>query len=1398
MSPSIASWSETGKLPYIKDNLLDFPRLTAPRDLQLPSSETQSLSVKEPVFDTCFKVGMKKDSKANSIDIWEIASQIDKDMPDDIWETVVLLESGSCYSTILLRQLYFGSKDLDLIIVIDNLTPPEFTVSSLRFIERFIFEGELDDRYHEFFIRKDSQYVNSHSKKYWDKGFHISQSVTVPEFLKVLAKYILLCGKSLRLLKLCNPNDPLVVLISTNHPTVKCCWNLEELENQQQILDVYRTRCLFVCGEPATFQQILLKRDAEKKAFTEMASQKQAETMEKIMAERKRLAQLIVAEKQHSLRVLEAAIAETKAAKNKSKRRERLKTELELEAEKAREGVDSKLKDMERNKMLAYYSKLNMEVEKSKIHTEWKIKRLQLDEARMQLLSSEERNLKRERLELEHQQNELMSESVASDSNLDNENVKAAVNITVQPHEKSNLNEDLSDIPNEHISDNGSDIAINKTPPKSDVKKRNSSEVFNVIYNAAKNIFGFKSDEICDVTKCDNMNQFDTQGNVLESPEVNSNTLQEGIGEQSCKSDEEKRFTYSHLDITRHEALKNKEKSMSHNVILTDIENNEKKISIVDAENNLPTNNRSITNFDEAERNKMKVLGTELGNISIMPQKIAYEARTEAQKEAFVNKQKVLGVEYNLPAKVSNLKVPANIAQEEAFVNKQKVLGVEYNLPAKVSNLKVPANIAQEEAFVNKQKVLGVEYNLPAKVSNLKVPANIAQEEAFVNKQKVMGVEYNLPAKVSNLKVPANIAQEEAFVNKQKVLGVEYNLPAKVSNLKVPANIAQEEAFVNKQKVLGVEYNLPAKVSNLKVPANIAQEEAFVNKQKVMGVEYNIPSDAIPKRTPITEAQEKALLNKQKIMGVECGQAFDIIKQQPANDAQEEALRNRKKILDSGLNFLDDVTIRAMPAKRAGLTLDLKSVADNCTNKGQFSITPNTGAVTPAEFFPRLDLETPTTAEAPFDGQITNDPFSPNNNENKDQDSTNSKSDKDYLSPKGFNFSTLIPDEEEAESGDNFDSQINTSTESSPTKSFLNTGGVKDSLSMRALWNTEDDYDFEDFDPFGVKELKLYSDDYFNKKMDLTTNNSCYTHPAVLMKELQKSPHENMFATYFTSKDVEDPKVTCDNIAILTACLQRSVMLPLTYQLEVVNNSILTHFLVHLDMYEHLKSLKDYFFLMDGINKFSENLSFTISEAPLSFHHSSPDVLQCLSLTYEIVKITATTVNPIDRRRFPRGVATFPSVLAGLLQKRSPTKVTAFVAEMAFMMPVVKNDWDIYNSQRSRRTSEAVERSGPGRVRKVSESRSEGPMASPRTAALSPHRSAPAMRSLSYCRAPPSRASLRAGCSLSVGDSPARGSGSPAGTGNGSRAAPEKFHSRLVEKLKRALGRADRAEERSS
>ncbi|KAJ0176156.1 hypothetical protein K1T71_008330 [Dendrolimus kikuchii] len=1215
LSPmSLASMTSTHLSPYAESGIFNYPRLTGPRDLQLPNLSTD-VNVKVSEVSTSIKTDVKEVYRAKnedkSVDIWELAMQIDKDVPEDIWEIVSKLPpinerqliATSCREMALWRETYAGmmsdlrvvsekqfirhimyliigvetnsfpfneelncfemkenlvlegiskehikgyisdllligtyyrrlykfafnqtledhfcsnglvyeaarevirrylldfrllateiyeectktsAEDMNcmptLLQILYHLEPLKYEIETIvsiykmidadpktsiphgaelmsylfseislvthkktaftmfnslvticrvyfKFIERFIFEGELDDRHEEFFIRKDSQNVNCRSKRYWDKGFHITQSVAIPEFLKALAKCILLCGKSLRLLKLCNPSDPLVLLISSDHPSVKCCASFDELERQQQVLDVYRTRCLFVSGELVTFDQILLKREAERKAFTEMASLKQAETLEKIVAERKRLAQLIIAEKQHSLRVLEAAMAEAKAAKSKAKKRERMRSEMEEAAQKATDELDSKLRDVERTKIMEYYSKLNMEVEKSKIHTEWKIKRLQLDQSRMQLLSSEERNLKREKLELQHQKNEeIMAMSVQSiemqsvdglDSN-DNESISENKMIN------SNTSIDLHTVHDAKGINQNTDLTENK------LKANSSSDVFSAICNVAKSFFGVsKSTEL---KSCDNKKELDSQGNILENAAYN-----------------------------------------------TEINRNERKTS-------------------------NDVIGAQLNYV------YDNEQYYKTKQEAMLNKQKVMAHEFG---RIDN---ENNSIKDTPIIN--------------IASVDIENNIGDWSPFVQAKK----------------------------NKLKVLGAEFR---------------NERDF----KPIVTE------------PKTDAQREALLNKQKVLGVEYNLPPEIICIKEPANIAQEEALRNKKKILTSDYeaNVPSQ------------------KREI------------------------------------------------AKRSGLTLNLKPYSETLGGSRSTGNTPNTDGVTPGEFYSKLDLETPTTADIPLEGAITSDIFTPQIQDNKDLESK--KPNQEFLTSDGFNFSVVV-DDETAESEIISDVQTLGSSDNSPMKSLdIEVTGIRTKYSFFNL--LDGSYNLEYFDPFGVRDFKKYSKDYFTNKMDLET--SCYTHPAIIMEEVQKQPYNNIFASHYEEKE---NKITCDNIATLTACLQRSVMLPLTYQLEVVNNSILTYFLVNLDMYDHMRSLKDYFFLMDGefsrsicrnlftklvktlnpqellnfgtlhsildkalgssishVHKFSENLSFTITESPLSFQHSSPDVLQCLSLTYSV------------------------------------------------------------------------------------------------------------------------------------------------------------------------------------
>lgn len=222
-------------------------------------------------------------------------------------------------------------------------------------------------------------------------------------------------------------------------------------------------------------------------------------------------------------------------------------------------------------------------------------------------------------------------------------------------------------------------------------------------------------------------------------------------------------------------------------------------------------------------------------------------------------------------------------------------------------------------------------------------------------------------------------------------------------------------------------------------------------------------------------------------------------------------------------------------------------------------------------------METPTTADVALDGALTSEMFSPRSDCSKDIESEK-KCDKGYLTSEGFNFIVDVTTDSETGSG---------MAESSPENSPLKTVKIvelKDYKRKNSLFNVLDgSYSLQEFDPFGLKEISpLFTSFCLSNKMDSDMLNSCYTHPAVIMEKVKQRPCVNIHESHFGSKDKDEQNVLCDNIATLTACLQRSVLLPLTYQLEVVNNSILTYFLVNLDMYEHLRSLKDYFFLMDG------------------------------------------------------------------------------------------------------------------------------------------------------------------------------------------------------------------------
>ncbi|BES93204.1 Hypothetical protein NTJ_06013 [Nesidiocoris tenuis] len=118
-------------------------------------------------------------------------------------------------------------------------------------------------------------------------------------------------------------------------------------------------------------------------------------------------------------------------------------------------------------------------------------------------------------------------------------------------------------------------------------------------------------------------------------------------------------------------------------------------------------------------------------------------------------------------------------------------------------------------------------------------------------------------------------------------------------------------------------------------------------------------------------------------------------------------------------------------------------------------------------------------------------------------------------------------------------------------------------------------------------------------------------------------------------------------------------------------------------------------------------------------------------------------------------------------------------------MPVLKNDYDIYKGGRSRRSSESTP---PCRSRKVSEcSKSAGPSLSTSPGAVESSKGRTCPVSVSRQTSRSSRDSLQSPSCKSSSSSPPK---------SGSTNSLNKFHTRLVDRLKRSLKCKDSGESR--
>ncbi|XP_015111885.1 gamma-tubulin complex component 6 [Diachasma alloeum] len=252
------------------------------------------------------------------------------------------------------------------------------------YLEKWIFEGRCDETHGEFMINIRIQYLRTRGHKFWSKCYGINKE-SVPGFLKDLTDSILQCGKAVRLLKICDPKNPMCNLFSNYHPLVKVCLNVNMLSEQEEICQEYMSRGIEILGN-VTLSTSLQQMRVMEKTKADVVIAAQAGALQRIKRGQEEARLLVAKNKRELLANLKNQAEEAVSRKEKAREAKILEEKLEMEKHAAEEEEEKKVLLAEAKVTADYYKELAEEAKKRKLRASWRAKRMALFEERVELI----------------------------------------------------------------------------------------------------------------------------------------------------------------------------------------------------------------------------------------------------------------------------------------------------------------------------------------------------------------------------------------------------------------------------------------------------------------------------------------------------------------------------------------------------------------------------------------------------------------------------------------------------------------------------------------------------------------------------------------------------------------------------------------------------------------------------------------------------------------------------------------------------------------------------------------------------------------------------------------------------------------------------------------------------
>ncbi|XP_014616772.1 PREDICTED: gamma-tubulin complex component 6 [Polistes canadensis] len=258
-----------------------------------------------------------------------------------------------------------------------------------RFLQKWLFEGICHDIYGEFMIKEHSQFLRTKGPKFWTKSFTVHHE-SVPSFLNRLTESILQCGKAVRLLKICDPKNPVCNVFNSFQPELKVCLSVTMLREQLIKCKDYKRRGEEALGRPISLSVAIQDQKNVEREKAKLVINAQQDTLLRIKREQEEFLKTTIENKRELLKVLKEQAIEANLYKAKEKEAEMLTDRLLMEQNNQREEELYNRNSSERGYLQKYYTDLDATIQKQQARMQWCNKRMKYFDKRVAALMEED------------------------------------------------------------------------------------------------------------------------------------------------------------------------------------------------------------------------------------------------------------------------------------------------------------------------------------------------------------------------------------------------------------------------------------------------------------------------------------------------------------------------------------------------------------------------------------------------------------------------------------------------------------------------------------------------------------------------------------------------------------------------------------------------------------------------------------------------------------------------------------------------------------------------------------------------------------------------------------------------------------------------------------------------